>query len=49
MKFTILPVTAFQQNCSLIWCSQTLQAALIDPGGEVVKFIILLGAAVIPQ
>lgn len=34
MKFTILPVTAFQQNCSLIWCSQTLQAALIDPGGD---------------
>lgn len=29
-----LPVTAFSQNCSLVWCSATLKAALIDPGGE---------------
>ncbi|GEM_PF-2768449 len=30
-----LPVTAFAQNCSLIWCDATNEAALIDPGGEV--------------
>jgi glyoxylase-like metal-dependent hydrolase (beta-lactamase superfamily II) len=29
-----LPVTAFQQNCSLVWCDQTMDGALIDPGGE---------------
>ncbi|WP_417615229.1 MBL fold metallo-hydrolase [Oceanisphaera sp.] len=29
-----LPVTAFAQNCSLVWCSATNKAALIDPGGE---------------
>jgi hydroxyacylglutathione hydrolase len=29
-----LPVTAFQQNCSLVWCDETLSAALIDPGGD---------------
>lgn len=29
-----LPVTAFAQNCSLVWCSETNKAALIDPGGE---------------
>lgn len=30
-----LPVTAFQHNCSLIWCSDTNEAALIDPGGDI--------------
>lgn len=29
-----LPVTPFMQNCSLVWCSSTNRAALIDPGGE---------------
>jgi glyoxylase-like metal-dependent hydrolase (beta-lactamase superfamily II) len=31
----ILPVTPFQQNCSLLWCTRTNRAALVDPGGEV--------------
>jgi glyoxylase-like metal-dependent hydrolase (beta-lactamase superfamily II) len=35
MKFTILPVTPYQQNCSLIWCEATRRAALVDPGGDV--------------
>ena len=30
-----IPVTPFQQNCSLVWCDDTLQAAVIDPGGVV--------------
>ncbi|SCZ57592.1 MBL fold metallo-hydrolase [Thiohalomonas denitrificans] len=34
MKYRIIPVTSFQQNCSLIWCERTKRAALIDPGGE---------------
>lgn len=29
-----LPVTPFAQNCSLVWCSQSRKAALVDPGGE---------------
>jgi glyoxylase-like metal-dependent hydrolase (beta-lactamase superfamily II) len=33
MEFTILPVTPYQQNCSLVWDTQG-RAALIDPGGE---------------
>ena len=36
-----LPVTAFQQNCSLVWDDTTNQAALIDPGGDI---DMLLGA-----
>src|SRR5438105_14785504 len=31
----ILPVTPYQQNCSLVWCTTTLRGAVIDPGGEV--------------
>ncbi|GAB2198817.1 MBL fold metallo-hydrolase [Sessilibacter sp. MAH4] len=34
LKFELVPVTHFQQNCSVVWCSETNQAALIDPGGE---------------
>ena len=35
MKFTIIPVTPFQQNCSLLWCEETRQAAIVDPGGDI--------------
>ncbi len=28
-------MTSFQQNCSLLWCDQTADAALVDPGGDV--------------
>ncbi len=34
MNYHIIPVTAFAQNCSLIWCEETQQAALVDPGGD---------------
>lgn len=37
MKAAILPVTPLQQNCSLIWCTKTNKAALIDPGGDLDK------------
>ncbi len=35
LKYQILPVTPFQQNCSVIWCSDTNLAAVVDPGGEI--------------
>ena len=34
LEYATIPVTPFQQNCSLVWCTQTLQAAVIDPGGD---------------
>ncbi|QOI11037.1 MBL fold metallo-hydrolase [Blochmannia endosymbiont of Colobopsis nipponica] len=37
MQYKIIPVTHFQQNCSLIWCKKTKLTALVDPGGEEVK------------
>ena len=30
----VVPVTPFQQNCTLVWCAKTKKAAIIDPGGE---------------
>jgi glyoxylase-like metal-dependent hydrolase (beta-lactamase superfamily II) len=34
LRYETLPVTPFQQNCSLVWCDETKEAAVIDPGGE---------------
>ena len=34
-----LPVTAFAQNCSLVWCDETMAAALIDPGGDIERLL----------
>ena len=33
-QYLTVPVTAFDQNCSLVWCDQTQEAAVIDPGGD---------------
>lgn len=33
-RAAIIPVTPFQQNCTLLWCSQTMKAAVVDPGGD---------------
>ncbi len=38
MNIEIIPVTAFQQNCSLIW-DEKRNAAIIDPGGDAEKLI----------
>ena len=37
LQYKIIPVTAFEQNCSLIWCDQTMDAAVVDPGGDLPK------------
>lgn len=34
LQYLTIPVTAFQQNCSLVWDDATKQAAIIDPGGD---------------
>ena len=39
MKYQTIPVTSYQQNCTLIWCEQSKKAALIDPGGEVERLL----------
>lgn len=35
MRYRIVPVTPFEQNCTLFWCEETRRAAVVDPGGEV--------------
>jgi hydroxyacylglutathione hydrolase len=39
MRYTIIPVTHYQQNCSLLVCPSTQQGVLIDPGGETKRLI----------
>src|SRR4051812_4256956 len=34
-----VPVTPFQQNCTVVWCTKTKKAAVIDPGGEIDKVL----------
>jgi glyoxylase-like metal-dependent hydrolase (beta-lactamase superfamily II) len=34
LDYRIVPVTPFQQNCSIVWCAATRKAAVIDPGGD---------------
>ncbi|WP_299439423.1 MBL fold metallo-hydrolase [uncultured Rhodospira sp.] len=35
ISVVVVPVTPFQQNCSLIWDDTTMTGALIDPGGDI--------------
>jgi hydroxyacylglutathione hydrolase len=35
----IIPVTLFEQNCTLLWCEATKKAVVIDPGGDVAKIL----------
>ncbi|MDH4216269.1 MAG: MBL fold metallo-hydrolase [Gallionella sp.] len=39
MKFRVIPVTPFQQNCTLLWCEKTRRGAVVDPGGDVSKIL----------
>ena len=33
-RAVLIPVTMFSQNCTLLWCAETLHAAVVDPGGD---------------
>ena len=35
LSVAVVPVTAFAQNCTILMCNNTKQAAVIDPGGDV--------------
>ncbi|HCK30483.1 MAG TPA: MBL fold metallo-hydrolase, partial [Acinetobacter ursingii] len=37
LQVKIVPVTAFAQNCSIVWDSETKDAILIDAGGDAAK------------
>ncbi|NMF89162.1 MBL fold metallo-hydrolase [Aromatoleum petrolei] len=34
IQLRIVPVTPFEQNCSIVWCDRTMRGAVVDPGGD---------------
>jgi glyoxylase-like metal-dependent hydrolase (beta-lactamase superfamily II) len=43
LKAAIVPVTPFQQNCSILWDEASKRGAVVDPGGEVERILDALG------
>ncbi|PPE70039.1 MBL fold metallo-hydrolase [Caldimonas thermodepolymerans] len=39
LRYRTVPVTPFQQNCSIVWCDETMCAAIVDPGGELPRLL----------
>ncbi|MFT4519375.1 MAG: hydroxyacylglutathione hydrolase [Halioglobus sp.] len=39
IQCTIVPVTPYQQNCSIIKCEATAKAAIVDPGGDIDRIL----------
>lgn len=39
LRAAIIPVTPLQQNCTLLWCTATNKAAIVDPGGDLPKIM----------
>jgi hydroxyacylglutathione hydrolase len=39
LQYQVIPVTSFQQNCTLFWCDSTMKGAIIDPGGDAQQII----------
>ncbi|MEW5421198.1 MBL fold metallo-hydrolase [Amorphus sp. 3PC139-8] len=50
LKFLIVPVTPFQQNCSIACCTSTNRAAVVDPGGDIDRIKAAIAEAeVVPE
>lgn len=45
MQYRIVPVTPFQQNCTILWCEATMRGAVVDPGGEVDRILAAADAS----
>ena len=45
LQYQIIPVTPFLQNCTLLWCDETMQGALIDAGGDIPKLLAAVDKA----
>ena len=39
LQYRLIPVTPFEQNCSLLWCDASLRAAVVDPGGDIERIL----------
>lgn len=45
MKIRVVPVTALEQNCSLLSCERTATAAIVDPGGDPTRILAAVDEA----
>lgn len=45
MKVIVIPVTAFEQNCSILVCEQSKRAAVVDPGGDIGRILAAVDEA----
>ena len=45
IEFRVIPVTPFEQNCSLLWCADTRKAAVVDPGGDSPRILAAIDEA----
>lgn len=43
MKIRVVPVTPFQQNCTLMWCENTGKGVVTDPGGDLEQIMAVVG------
>ncbi len=43
IQAVIVPVTSFQQNCSVLWCPATMRGAVVDPGGDLDRILDVAG------
>src|SRR5215212_9256155 len=39
LRAAIVPVTPFQQNCTLLWSDSTKRGVVVDPGGDVPRIL----------
>ncbi len=39
LRHAIIPVTPFEQNCTLLWCDETMKGAVVDPGGNLERVL----------
>jgi hydroxyacylglutathione hydrolase len=42
MKATVIPVTPFAQNATVLWCEKTMKGAVSDPGGDLDKILAVV-------
>ena len=43
LKAAVIPVTPFQQNCTILWDDGSKVGAVVDPGGEVDRILETVG------
>ena len=42
LKYQVVPVTSFSQNCSIVWCDETMEGIVVDPGGDVQQLAAII-------